>query len=88
MIKLEINTAYYKRGEFWKESKKESTTFYDLKEAIQAFKKTDPKYYINKKDLSIIETIALIYKIDLGYKRYYKTIDPTTEDIETNYKED
>lgn len=88
MIKLEITTSYYKRGEFWKESKKESKTFYDLSEAIKTFKIIDPKYYINKKDLSIIETVTLIHKIDIGYKRFYKTIDPMTEDIETNYKED
>jgi len=88
MIKLEINTAYYKKDTFWRQSKKESMTFYDINEALQIFKKLSPKYYINKKDMSAIETITLTYKIELGFKRYYKTIDPITEEIETNYKED
>lgn len=87
-MKLETRAAYYKRGDFWKESKKDTITFYDMREALERFKAQDPKYYINKKDISIIETVTLIYKTDLGYKRYYKTIDPITEDIETNYKED
>ena len=88
MIKLEIISAYYKKNEFWRQSKKDSFTYYDINEAMKTFENIDPKYYINKKDISVIETVSLIYKIDLGYKRYYKTIDPVNESIETNYKKE
>lgn len=85
MIKLEKKVAYYKKDSFIGESKLLTKTFYNIEEAFTTFENINPKYYINKKDISAIETINLIYKIELGYKRYYKTIDPTSEEIETNY---
>ena len=88
MIKLETIATYYNKSNLLKQTKILTQTFYNLPDALKVFKNTMPKYYINKKDISIIETIALVYKIDLGYKRIYKTIDPITESIETNYKEE
>lgn len=88
MIKLEKIATYYNKNNFLRQSKISSTQCTDLQEALELFKNTKPRYYINKKDISIIETIQVIYKIDLGYKKIYKTIDPITETIETNYKEE
>lgn len=88
MIKLEKIATYYSKNNFLRQSKISSTQCTDLQEALEIFKNTKPRYYINKKDISIIETIQILYKIDLGYKKIYKTIDPITESIETNYKEE
>lgn len=88
MIKLQKTVTYYKRDSVLYDYKIFSKNYYTLPEALEAFKKIDPHYYINKKDISAIESIECIYKIELGYKRYYKTIDPITEKIESNYKED
>lgn len=88
MIKLETIATYYNKSNLLRQIKIASNTFYNLSDALDVFRKAIPRYYINKKDISVIETIALTYKIDLGYKRLYKTIDPLTENIETNYKED
>jgi len=59
-----------------------------MREALQAFEQKTPRYYINRKDISIIETVTLSYKIDIDYKRLYKTIDPISEEIDTNYKKE
>jgi len=88
MIKLQKTASYYKRGSFWYDCNIFSKNYYTLPEALEAFEAIEPRYYINNKDISVIESIECIYKIELGYKRYYKTIDPITEKIESNYKED
>lgn len=88
MIKLQVIATYYIKKDFLKSSIVEEKKYYTIEEAIEDFKTKDPKYYINKKDISIIESIKLIYKIELGYKVYTKTIDPITYQIESNYKED
>ena len=85
MIKLEKNAIYYNKGNYLKTCKIESVKCYDLHEALEKFQTIKPQYYINKKDISIIEEINLYYKTDLGVKRYYKTINPIDETIDTNY---
>lgn len=85
MIKLEKNAVYYNKSNYLKTCRIESIICYNMDEALQKFTAADPRYYINKKDISIIEEVNLYYKTDLGVKRYYKTIDPTDETIETNY---
>lgn len=88
MIKLEIIAGYYKKNTWNHDSSIIKKTFYEMEEAAREFEKMIPKYYINKKDISIIETITLTYNTDFGIKRYYKKIDPITETIETNYKKE
>lgn len=88
MIKLEKKAVYYLRGAYHHESKTEIKSLYDMEEAKKIFETLEPKYYLNKNDISIIEEIKLYYKTDYGIKCYYKTIDPNTETIETNYKKD
>lgn len=89
MIKIEKKAVYYLKSNYHHESKIESVTFYDLNTAREQFEKLTPKYYINKKDYSIIEEISLYYKTEFGIKCYYKKIDPNLEKIESNYiKED
>lgn len=88
MIKLEIKVNYYFKNKYHHESKTESKTFYDMREALREFERITPRYFINKKDVSTIEEINLYYSSEFGIKRYYKTIDPTLETIETNYKEE
>lgn len=88
MIRLEKNVNYFLKNQYHHTSKKESKVFYDMKEAEKEFKALQPGYFINKKDISIIEEIRLYYSSEFGIKNYYKTIDPITERIESNYKED
>lgn len=88
MIRLEKKAIYYLKGNYHHESKTETRTLYDMKNALELFKNMTPKYYINKKDFSIVEEITLYYNTDFGIKCYYKKIDAPTEEIETNYKED
>lgn len=89
MIKLERKATYYLKNKYHHESKTDTRTFYDMETAKKEFEHATPQYYLNKKDYSIIETISLYYTSDFGIKCYYKTIDPTTESIESNYiKED
>lgn len=85
MIKLEKRSIYYLKNEYHHETTTEKRTFYDMPQALKAFEESTPRYYINKKDFSIIEEINLYYKSDFGIKCYYKRIDPTNEKIETNY---
>ncbi len=89
MIKLEKKAIYYLKGNYHHESKTESKTLYDMETAKKEFEGITPRYYINKKDFSIIEEVNLYYSSEFGIKCYYKRIDPTLEKIETNYiKED
>lgn len=88
MIKLEKKAIYYLRDHYHHENTKEKRTFYTIQEAIQEFEKSTPKFYINKKDFSIIEEISLYFPCEFGIKSYYKRIDPTNETIESNYKRD
>lgn len=89
MIRLEKKAVYYLKGNYHHESRIENKTLYDMETAKKEFEKIDPKYYINKKDYSIIEEISLYYSSEFGIKCYYKRIDPSTESIESNYiKED
>lgn len=89
MIKLEIKATYNLKSKYHHESTIEKKQFYDMEEATKEFESYTPKFYLNKKDFSIIEKISLYYNTDYGIKCYYKTIDPTTESIESNYiKED
>lgn len=89
MIKLEKKAIYYLKGNYHHESKTESKTLYDMGEALQEFERIKPRYFVNRKDFSIIEEISLYYSSEFGIKCYYKRIDPNTETIETNYiKED
>ena len=88
MIKIEKKAVYYLRQNYHHESRTETKTFYDMEEAKKVFETLEPKYYLNKSDYSVIEEIKLYYKTDYGIKCYYKTIDPTNETIETNYKKE
>ena len=88
MIRLEKKAVYYLRDRYHHESRKETKTFYNMEEALEAFEKIDPQFYINKKDISIIEDVSLYYSGEFGIKCYYKRIDPTNETIESNYKRD
>ena len=87
MIKLKTTATYYNKKNFLKQSIVNQSTFYNISEAIETFKTLQPRYYINYKDISIIETIDLIYNQEIGIKRYYKTIDPTTGNIDSNYSD-
>ena len=88
MIKLEKKAVYYLRSKYHHANTKETTTFYNMQEALQTFESVDPCYYINKKDFSIIEEITLYYPTEYGIRAYYKRIDPNDEKIETNYKKE
>ena len=88
MIKLERKAIYYLKGNYHHESKIESKTLYNMEDAKKEFENITPKYYINKKDYSIIEEISLYYSSEFGIKCYYKRIDPNLETIESNYKKE
>lgn len=88
MPKIEKKAIYYLKGNYHHESKIESRTVYTMEEAKTLFESLTPKYYINRKDFSIVEEITLYYKTEYGVKCYYKKIDPNLEEIETNYKEE
>lgn len=85
MIKIERKATYYFKSKYHHESKLDMRTFYDMETAKKEFENLTPCYYINKKDYSIIETISLYYTSDFGIKCYYKSIDPNTLMLETNY---
>lgn len=86
MIKVKKESTYYLKGKYHHTSDTETRIFYNMDDAKKYFETIDPKYYINKKDISTIETISLIYFTEFGAQCFYKKIDPNTETIDTNYK--
>lgn len=85
MIKLEKKATYILKSKYHHESIIEKKQYYDIDEAMREFESYTPKFYLNKKDYSIIETISLYFSTEYGIKCYYKRIDPNTESIESNY---
>lgn len=85
MVKLEITVSYYEKKKYLRTSRVSVQEFQELGDAILIFQELKPGYYINPRDISAIETIRVNYTSCLGMKSFYKTINPDTKKIESNY---
>lgn len=87
-ITLYKKINYYNKDNFIDSDITEKKTFSELSEALNAMKNSNIVYIENKKGISVYEEFYILHQIDRNnWKRYTKTINTTTKNIEDNIPE-